>query len=248
MLTGAIMAYHFWKVRKNGGISQPERKETDRIERRTTIPHLVQKEVAVALFVITGVLVWAMLNPSPLGELANPFNSPNPAKAAWYFMGLQELLLHMHPLAALIMVGLGLLALAIYNDEQYVSRAWTGIKKIYQRLPGALRVPYVLVIWCMLFVKRLAVTIAATILRLLTLRNPFAPILNWITETRSRGMNSWYDLVDWVGGWPFEVARPEDVFRFFRDRGFTLTELTTSGGHGCNEFVFQKDLKRPRYH
>ncbi len=54
-------------------------------------------------------------------------------------------------------------------------------------------------------------------------------------------MHSWYDLVDWVGGWPFEVARPEEVFRFLRDRGFTLTEMTTSGGHGCNEFVFKRN-------
>ena len=32
-------------------------------------------------------------------------------------------------------------------------------------------------------------------------------------------MHAWYDLVDWIGGWPFEVARPEEVFRFLRDRG-----------------------------
>jgi 2-polyprenyl-6-hydroxyphenyl methylase/3-demethylubiquinone-9 3-methyltransferase len=51
-------------------------------------------------------------------------------------------------------------------------------------------------------------------------------------------MHAWYDLVDWVGGWPFEVAKPEEIFRFFRDRGFTLQELTTCSGHGCNEFVF----------
>jgi 2-polyprenyl-6-hydroxyphenyl methylase/3-demethylubiquinone-9 3-methyltransferase len=92
-----------------------------------------------------------------------------------------------------------------------------------------------------LFCRRAIVTLAACLARLVTFRNPLAPIGNWIRETRSRGMNSWYDLVDWVGGWPFEVARPEQIFRFMRDRGFVLQEMTTSGGHGCNEFVFQRD-------
>jgi hypothetical protein len=53
-----------------------------------------------------------MIVPAPLGELANPDQSPNPAKSAWYFAGLQELLLHMHPLAAMALVLLVLLALA----------------------------------------------------------------------------------------------------------------------------------------
>ena len=54
-------------------------------------------------------------------------------------------------------------------------------------------------------------------------------------------MSVWHDLVDWVGGYPFEVAKPEEVFAFFRDRGLTLMELKTCGGGlGCNEFVFAK--------
>jgi 2-polyprenyl-6-hydroxyphenyl methylase/3-demethylubiquinone-9 3-methyltransferase len=52
-------------------------------------------------------------------------------------------------------------------------------------------------------------------------------------------MSMWHDLIDWVGGYPFEVARPEEVFRFYRDKGFVLRELTTCGGGlGCNEYVF----------
>ena len=64
---------------------------------------------------------------------------------------------------------------------------------------------------------------------------PLSPIC------RSRGMHLWYDLVDWIGGYPFEVAKPEEVFRFVRDRGFQLVEMTTCGGNlGCNEFVFRR--------
>ena len=59
-----------------------------------------------------------------------------------------------------------------------------------------------------------------------------------------RGMSLYHDVVDWIGGWPFEVATPEEIFRFFRKRGFVLTELVTCGGtHGCNEFVFNTDTR-----
>lgn len=114
-----LMSYHFWKVRKDGGISQPEAppagegEKKHRVVRLTTIPHLVQRELAAALVVIAALALWAMLVPAPLEELANPAHPPNPAKAAWYFMGLQELLLHMHPLAAMIFPGIVLLAIIL---------------------------------------------------------------------------------------------------------------------------------------
>lgn len=143
-------------------------------------------------------------------------------------------------LASLVEPG-GQLVLAIYNDQQYVSRAWRAVKRIYQRLPRWIRPAYVAMIGCGLFAKRLAVTLVACSLRLVSGRNPVGPLTTWASETHGRGMHGWYDLVDWVGGWPFEVARPEEVFRFLRDRKFVLQELTTSPGHGCNEFVFQRD-------
>ncbi len=58
---------------------------------------------------------------------------------------------------------------------------------------------------------------------------------------RFRGMSPWRDVVDWVGGYPFEVAKPEEIFNFYRDRGFRLDELTTcAGGLGCNQLVFTR--------
>ena len=55
-----------------------------------------------------------------------------------------------------------------------------------------------------------------------------------------RGMSAWRDVVDWVGGLPFEVAKPEEIFTFYHACGFILKRLTTcAGGHGCNEFVFE---------
>ena len=56
-----------------------------------------------------------------------------------------------------------------------------------------------------------------------------------------RGMSFWQDLIDWVGGYPFEVSKPEQIFDFYRERGFVLTRLLTCGGTlGCNQFVFEK--------
>lgn len=46
--------------------------------------------------------------------------------------------------------------------------------------------------------------------------------------------------MDWAGGYPFEVAVPEAVFSFFRERGFILDRLVTRQGIGCNEFVFTR--------
>jgi len=111
VLTAVALSYHFWKVRKDGGISQPLAAEEE-AGRLATIPHLVQREFAAAMGILTVIVLWAMLVPAPLGELANPAQSPNPAKAAWYFAGLQELLLHMHPLAAIALVGIVLAGLA----------------------------------------------------------------------------------------------------------------------------------------
>jgi len=54
-------------------------------------------------------------------------------------------------------------------------------------------------------------------------------------------MSPWHDLIDWVGGLPFEVAKPGDLLEFYRSRGFELIRLRTcAGGIGCNEYVFRK--------
>jgi len=143
----------------------------------------------------------------------------------------------------------GRLWLAIYNDQGVVSRLWNWIKRQYNRLPGWLRTPYVLVVggtWsAWRLALRLTTTAAAMLACLVTLRNPTGPARRMYGDLcqrqRSRGMRWWTDLVDWIGGYPFEVAKPEEVFAFLRDRGFELVELKTCGGGlGCNEFLFRR--------
>jgi quinol-cytochrome oxidoreductase complex cytochrome b subunit len=117
-----LMSLHFWKVRKDGGLTIPKQAADEpepKMERVTTIPHLVRKELVFAVVWLGVILIWSMLISAPLEGIANPEVSPNPAKAPWYFMGLQEMLLHFHPLVgAVIIPGLALgalLALPFYD-------------------------------------------------------------------------------------------------------------------------------------
>jgi hypothetical protein len=77
-----------------------------------TWPHLVRMEFLVALFVMVALTLWAMMVDAPLEEPANPTRTPNPSKAPWYFLGLQEMLVYFDPwhagvvLPTLIIVGL----------------------------------------------------------------------------------------------------------------------------------------------
>ena len=77
-----------------------------------TWPHLVRMEFLVALFVLGALTLWALTVDAPLEEPANPTRTPNPSKAPWYFLGLQEMLVYFDPwnagvvLPSLIIVGL----------------------------------------------------------------------------------------------------------------------------------------------
>jgi 2-polyprenyl-6-hydroxyphenyl methylase/3-demethylubiquinone-9 3-methyltransferase len=58
-------------------------------------------------------------------------------------------------------------------------------------------------------------------------------------------MSHWHDIIDWVGGYPYEYAKPDAIFSFFRDRGFALDMLTMGGGLGCSEYVFSRTAESP---
>lgn len=124
----------------------------------------------------------------------------------------------------------GKLFISIYNDQGLTSRIWSIIKRTYTKLPHWLKF---LVLWpC--FIRLWGPRMLFDLLR-------GKPFYTWKTYKKNRGMSPYYDVVDWVGGYPFEVARPDQIFDFYYKRGFVLTNLKTVGGKGCNEFVFQKN-------
>lgn len=126
----------------------------------------------------------------------------------------------------------GRLYIAIYNDQRWVSQVWLAIKKTYNRLPRGLR-------WLVLGPAMIYLLGPRTLVDIFH-GHPFYTWRHY-AEKSTRGMSAWRDVVDWVGGLPFEVAKPEVIFDFYRQRGFMLTRLKTCGGRqGCNEFVFRR--------
>jgi 2-polyprenyl-6-hydroxyphenyl methylase/3-demethylubiquinone-9 3-methyltransferase len=130
--------------------------------------------------------------------------------------------------AALVKEG-GLLAIAIYNDQGPLSVGWTLVKRNYNR--GPLRRTLIMGVFALYCVCR------GLVVDLIKRRNP---LTRYREYKRVRGMSVVTDWRDWLGGYPFEVAKPEEIFSFYRKRGFALEGLTTCGGRwGCNEFVLR---------
>lgn len=104
-------------VVKSGSIQQTKAEAQDKVH---TWPHLVSVEFGSMLIVSAGLFVFSMLVRAPLLGLADINQTPNPSKAPWYFLGLQELLTMFHPMVAGVTipgVALVLLALTPYYDK-----------------------------------------------------------------------------------------------------------------------------------
>ena len=113
----ALCAFHFWRVRKARGVVVPRSpndggtirltgSDTEKPRYVLTLPHLILREFSVAMALIAFVMIVALFFDAGLGDPANPGMSPNPAKAPWYFVGFQELLLHFDPLFAVLLIPL----------------------------------------------------------------------------------------------------------------------------------------------
>jgi 2-polyprenyl-6-hydroxyphenyl methylase/3-demethylubiquinone-9 3-methyltransferase len=129
----------------------------------------------------------------------------------------------------------GQLFISIYNDQGLWSRLWTWEKRAYTRAPCVLR-PFVAAPF-------IGVSELRMIVGYLRRLDPIGYVRYWTryAELSSRGMSRWHDIVDWVGGYPFEVAKPEQIVELFGALGFELSNLKTVGaGSGCNQFVFRR--------
>jgi quinol-cytochrome oxidoreductase complex cytochrome b subunit len=128
----ALMAFHFWRVRKAGGVVVPP--DASGVvadptgEKVYFVPHLLGRELSLALVITAVIVVLGAAAGAPIGEMANPGMSPNPAKAPWYFMGFQELLVHFHPVVAVCLLPMAgmvaLLLLPYVTSDAEPSGAW----------------------------------------------------------------------------------------------------------------------------
>lgn len=122
----------------------------------------------------------------------------------------------------------GMLFISIYNDQGVISKFWTIVKRTYcSGYVGRM-------LTCSVFIPYFALRGAFYGLR--QFGNPFASFFNY---RKQRGMSPYHDWIDWLGGYPFEVAKPEMLFEFYKQHGFTLEKLITNNGLSCNQFVFE---------
>lgn len=112
--------------------------------------------------------------------------------------------------------------IAIYNDQGWISRYWKTVKRAYNA-NSFFRTAIILFHAPYLFGARFLYRLATGRLHL------------------ERGMSMWHDMLDWLGGYPFEVSPPEAIVAFCGQRGFEAQKTVTCGNrHGCNEFVFRR--------
>jgi 2-polyprenyl-3-methyl-5-hydroxy-6-metoxy-1,4-benzoquinol methylase len=135
--------------------------------------------------------------------------------------------------AALPVASRGKLFVAIYNDLGTRTERWRIVKRTYNRLPPVIRPAFTAIAAAPNEARALAGAI---------LRGEALGYLRGWTAVGERGMSRWRDVVDWVGGYPYEAATPEQIFDFYQTRGFRLITLKCGGvGLGCNEFVFVRE-------
>ena len=118
MLLFIFIGVHFWRIRKDGGLTKP-----DTFESKATVPawpNLLRAETAVFMLCLAGVVVYSFYIDAPLRELANPLFPENPAKAPWYFLGLQEMVSYSAFMGGVLIPGLAILGLALipYLDRE----------------------------------------------------------------------------------------------------------------------------------
>ena len=126
----------------------------------------------------------------------------------------------------------GRLFLAIYNDCGRESRRWWHLKRLYNKLPGPLRAPYAV---AAVFPYEVRHALGS-----LVRGRPSEYVHSWTRYSSLRGMSRWRDIVDWVGGFPYEYASLQALKTFMEERGLTQTVARETKGLGCHEVVYQR--------
>jgi 2-polyprenyl-3-methyl-5-hydroxy-6-metoxy-1,4-benzoquinol methylase len=126
---------------------------------------------------------------------------------------------------------IGTLFIAIYNDQGWKSHVWWFVKFLHNRMPGLLQMPFALAV-------TLLTHVLVTLKRIVLLQ-PLSALSGQFTAP-PRGMSAKYDMVDWIGGFPFEFASFETLEAYFCARGFTLRNARRCSSLGCHELILQR--------
>lgn len=127
----------------------------------------------------------------------------------------------------------GLLFIAIYNDQGWKSHLWWFIKFVYNKLPAPLDKAFGYAIG---FLAE-AVNIAKYTIRLQPM-TAIRPLLNYRKDRR--GMSVLRDMIDWIGGFPFEFATYDVLENYMGARGFHLLRGSRASSLGCHEMIFRR--------
>lgn len=128
-----FLSLHLWRIRKDGGLSHPNPSKDSKIP---VNPILYQLEFSIFLLVISLLLISANFIEAPVFERANPLHPPNPAKAPWYFVGIQELVSYSAMFGGVVIPSILLLFLTcapLLDVSQQYPTAWFHNKKIWIR-------------------------------------------------------------------------------------------------------------------
>ena len=126
----------------------------------------------------------------------------------------------------------GLLFIAIYNDCGQISRVWHRRKRRYNGLPRLLRPLYVLYVWAPIELRTLLSSLYSG-----KLKTYFGELTS---ASSQRGMSRVHDIVDWVGGYPYEYASVSAITGFYETDGFQTVKVRENRSYGCHQIVFRR--------
>lgn len=200
----------------------------DRAELRMAAPHLLIREVVLVQATVIALALISLLFDAPLEGIADPSNTPNPAKAPWYFLGLQELLHYFPPvvagvlLPALVVIGIGVIPYFRINVESvgFYERPW----KRNLAIALVIAVPIV----GLLIAYRVYAVAVPTLFIVLLMALPAIPG----RPTAWRARLSRVPLSDWIMTWFVAVAVVLTVIGIlFRGPGWVWTWPWRGGMH-----------------
>lgn len=215
LIAVGFLGVHFWRIRKDGGLYSTDKEYTQ----LDTWPDGIYRIVVAAEILIVALCVLSLVWDAPLEGLADPLQTPNPAKAPWYFLGLQELLHYFPPIVAGVLIpGLVIVALVVipyfrvnFEPEPLWSRNRARRAWMLAAIAGALAVGLAAFkVWVVLAPTLLATALmawAADSRRWFYSKPLSFWIMNWflVVSVLLTAMGTWFRGAGWTLMWPWQI-------------------------------------------